>query len=154
MKIAGALVFGGFFLLLSTTAAAQGKDSKKQEELKWAKGVATDFLAAMRSGEVEEAATLMTAEYRKSFIVPQRPLPNWVHGVRTAGLEKGHTIKDEQIAPDQDEATFKGLLQGEKREAAFSLRVVREKASGRWRVAFFVYAAKNGPVRDIAAPKK
>jgi hypothetical protein len=150
MKIAGALAFGGFFMLLASAAAAQAQGSKKQEDLKWAKGVATDFLAAMRAGEVEEAATLMTAEYRKSFRVPDRPLPNWVYGVRDAGLAKGHTIKDEQIAPDQDEATFKGLLQGEKREAAFSLRVVREKAGGRWRVAFFRY----GPARDIPAPKK
>ena len=140
-------VVSALFVLASFTVAdADEKDAKKQAELKWAKGVAADFLAAVTAAENVEAAQLMTADYKKAT----RDLTNWLLQVPNEQLRKGHTITDEQIAPDLDEASFKGLLQGEKREADYSLRVVREKDNGRWRVAYFRFEK----VRDIPAPKK
>ena len=43
----------------------------------------------------------------------------------------------EEIAPDKDEAVFRGSFKGKKGEATFSLRVVKEKDGGKWRVSFF-----------------
>jgi hypothetical protein len=51
------------------------------------------------------------------------------------------------MAPDKDEALFRGTFKGKKGEAAFSLRVVKEKDSGKWRVSFFAAG-------DYEAPKK
>lgn len=133
-------------VLVGAPALADQKDAKKLAELKWAKGVATDFLAAMTAGAVEHAERLLSAELKKQV----HGFPNWLLDARFDGLGKGYTVTDEQIAPDRDEASFQGLLQGEKREPPYSLRVVRDKDSGLWRVVYFHY----GELRDLSAPKK
>jgi hypothetical protein len=146
MKTLEAAVIASLFVLvLGAPAPGDEKADKKQAELKWAKGVATDFLKAVTASENEQAEQLMTADLKKSV-----GDANWLLRVYNAQLRKGHTITEEQIAPDQDEASFKGLLQGEKHEADYSLRVVREKDSGRWRVAYFHFEK----VREIPASKK
>jgi hypothetical protein len=134
----------GFFVFCGLPAIAQQREARKQDELKWAKGVAIDFLAAMTAGQLEQAEMLLAAELRKRV-----PMVPWLLDARFDGLGKSYTITEEQIAPDRDEASFKGVLQGEKREAPFSLRVVREKSSGLWRVNYFRY----DELRDIA-PKR
>ena len=49
------------------TASRADDDVKNMAELKWARGVADDFLAAMKKGETENAVGLLTAEYTKSI---------------------------------------------------------------------------------------
>jgi hypothetical protein len=53
-------------LALSSALALRADDgAKKQEELKWARGVADDFFRALRAHEPKDAAALLTADYRK-----------------------------------------------------------------------------------------
>jgi hypothetical protein len=46
-------------------------------------------------------------------------------------------VTSEEMAPDKDEASFRGTFKGKKAEAEFSIRVSKEKDGGKWRVCFF-----------------
>lgn len=117
-------------------AADQAAAAKKMRELAWAKGVAEDFLQAMCGFEQEQVAVLMSSDLRKE-IVMQSSLDHWVGRVSRADVGGSAKITDEQIAPDIDEAAFRGTLHGSKKTADFSLRLVKEKDSAKWRVIFF-----------------
>jgi hypothetical protein len=110
--------------------------AKKMRELAWAKGVAEDFLHAMCGFDHEQAAMLMSPELRKE-IAMQFSLDFWVGRVSRADLAGGAKITEEQISPDTDEAAFRGTLHGSKKTADFSMRLVKEKESAKWRVIFF-----------------
>lgn len=118
-------------LLIFSIGTVQAGD-KKQDELNWAKGVAVDFLAAVRTTDTDQAIALLSTELKK-----QTDLRNWLLSVANAGLRKDARITVEDISPDQDETSFKGELTGDKHVANFSMRVVKEKDSGKWRISFF-----------------
>jgi hypothetical protein len=117
-------------------AAEQAAAAKKMHELAWAKGVAEDFLEAICGFEQDQVAVLMSSELRKE-IVMQSSLDHWVGRVSRADVGGSAKITEEQIAPDIDEASFRGTLQGSKKTADFSTRLVKDKESGKWRVIFF-----------------
>jgi hypothetical protein len=125
------------FLCALALPAARGEDDKKAE-LAWAKEVATDFLNAGLSGNYASAEVLATAEFKKAL---QESGPSSVtfllSSAAAGGGAESWSITTEEIAPDRDEAVFRGSLKGKKGEAAFSVRVVKEKDGGKWRVGFF-----------------
>jgi hypothetical protein len=56
------------------------------------------------------------------------------------------------VAPDKDEVMLEGMLTGlfrDEVEAPFTVRVVKVKESGRWRIDYFLF----GELRDNATKK-
>ena len=98
-------------------------------------GVADDFLSALKK-DAGNAVALLTVEYEKALA--SRGFSRTASGTlidMTGRFEKA-SITSEEIAPDRDEAQFKGVLDSPSGTRPFVLRVVKEKGSGRWRVAF------------------
>ena len=54
-------------LVAVCVAPSRADDDAKKAELKWARGVADDFLSAMKKGDAQSAAALLTAEYSRSL---------------------------------------------------------------------------------------
>src|SRR5262249_36483218 len=93
------------------TASRADDDAKKKAELKWARGVADDFLAAMKRGETESAVGLLTAEYAKLIAGKGSAAAGLdrLLGTTAFTFEKA-TVTDESISPDRDEVQLKGEL--------------------------------------------
>lgn len=127
----------GVVLCGLAVSAARGEDDKKAE-LAWAKEVATDFLNAGLGGNYASAETLATAEFKKTLHESGPSSVTFLLSSAAAGGgAESWSITTEEIAPDKDEAVFRGAFRGKKGEAAFSVRVVKEKDGGKWRVSFF-----------------
>lgn len=125
-------------LSLPTTWAAE--ESKKDAELRWAKGVAEDFLNAAFWGELEQAESLLDATFKKAFATQgEKRLREWLNNsIGTQGF-RSPVVSSEEISPDQDEASFKGTFKGISSPYQFSLRVVKDKESGKWRVNYLQF---------------
>jgi hypothetical protein len=118
-------------------SAANGED-KKKAELAWAKEVAADFLNAGVQGNYASAEALATAEFKKILNDTGPSSVTYLLSVVAGGGQaESWSITTEEIAPDNDEAAFRGAFKGKKGEATFSVRVVKEKESGKWRVGYF-----------------
>jgi thioredoxin-related protein len=123
-------------------SAATPAPDKKEEDLKWAKGVAEDFLAAMQKQDGAQAGLLMTKEMAAALGVA--PDKDWNFAIRFAGLNGSSEIAEEEMAPEKDEASFRGRLSGNGNgklvQANFTVRVAKDKESGKWRVSFFTFS--------------
>jgi hypothetical protein len=120
------------------TALGDDKPDKKTEELKWAKGIADDFLNAGTRHDADQAVLLLSAEFVKS-IAQQRTTPDsYLHTRFSDVTGAKSSITSEEMAPDKDEGSFRGTFTAENGEASFSIRVAKEKESGKWRVSYFV----------------
>jgi hypothetical protein len=114
---------------------------KKDEELKWAKGIAEDFLDAMRASNCERAKLLMNKELTAAVNADI----NWFNqsGNTGVGGDGPTTILEEFMAPDKEEAVFRGRQEGvsgtSKLQAKFTVRVAKDKESGKWRVCYYGY---------------
>src|SRR5687767_5083521 len=86
-------------------------DDKKKAELKWARGVADDLLAALKQKDEASAEALLTGEYAK--VLTARDAFKSGAGQlllnKMVGFDKV-SIAVEEISPDRDEAQFKGEL--------------------------------------------
>jgi hypothetical protein len=130
----------GCSLLLAACATALGDDkpNKKKEELKWAKGIVIDFLNAGARQNDDQAAVLLSTDFLK-LISQQKTSPeSYVHSRFFDVKAAKASITSEEMAPDQDEAVFRGTFAADDGEAGFTIRVVKEKESGKWRVNFFI----------------
>jgi len=117
---------------------ADDSADKKKLELDWAKGVATDFLKAVRATEAPQARQLLVPELRKQYPgAIEFPFP-----LGSGGTIDGWQFAKEQMAPDRDEVVIEGKATGKNAEkeyeSSFSLRVVKCKDSGRWRIDYFL----------------
>jgi hypothetical protein len=114
---------------------------KRDEELKWAKGVAEDFLAAHRAGNYEKSKLLMNKELTAAVNAEI----NWFNHSGNAGLtgDGASTILEEIMAPDKEEAVFRGREEGRagdvKVQNGFTVRVAKDKESGKWRVCYYSF---------------
>jgi len=136
------------FLCGLALPAARGEDDKKVE-LAWAKEVATDFLNAGLGGNYASAEALATAEFKKTLQESGPTSVTFILSSAAGGAESWSTTTEE-IAPDKDEAVFRGTFRGKKGEATFSVRVVKEKDGGKWRVSFFAA----GPYKEAGAKRE
>src|SRR5262245_58748680 len=95
----------GIALMLLATSVVGGGDSsdKKKSEAEWAKGVAVDFLKAVRAREDAQALQLFTAKLAeriekqaelKRYIRPPTPLDD--------GAVESWEFATEKMAPDKD----------------------------------------------------
>jgi hypothetical protein len=110
---------------------------KKEPALIWAKEVVTDFLNAAGNRNLAAAELLLTDELRKNFKAmndsapPEMSLNRTLLLISVIGTQ--WSISREEIAPDRDEAVFRGSFRD---GGGFSVRVTKEKESGKWRVHF------------------
>jgi hypothetical protein len=140
----------GCSLLLAIYATALGDDKqeKKTEELKWAKGIVSDFLNAGARQADDQAVLLLSSEFIKSIKEQKTTPESYVHSRFFNVTAAKASITSQEMAPDQDEAVFHGAFATDDGEADFTIRVVKEKDSGKWRVNFFVvgkYKKKDNP---------
>jgi hypothetical protein len=121
------------------------------QELKWARPVAEDFLNALRQGNREAGANLITkgfaARLRGGDTNPT-PLPLlldnfWIgnvwgqYGGESEFYAKiaSYEIRDATLAPDRREAAFAGVLKmKDGKEFKFRVRVIPEGEGGQWRI--------------------
>jgi hypothetical protein len=130
---------------------------KLKAEIKWAKGVAQDFFEATRKASYIEAIQLLTSEYRTKdkFDDAKTRLDKLFGQVDAAATIISWMIKTEELSPDGKEAVFKGPVTGmygdaSLTEAELTIRVEKEKDSGKWRVTFL----HCGEFKKKGAPKK
>lgn len=121
-------------------ALAAERDDTKTAELAWAKGVAEDFLEAAFSGRGEQAQTLIDSTLKAAFAKDgDHRLGEWLNNSIAIQGFHDSVIHHESIAPDQDEALFKGTFQKRSQPMQFSLRVVKDHESRKWRVSYFQF---------------
>jgi hypothetical protein len=133
---------GPLVLLLPCLIQPAGaiEESKKEAELKWAKGVAADFLEAAFNGKLEQAESLIDSSLKTAFAREgEKRLREWLNN--SIAIREFHTpvFQSEEIAPDKDEASFKGTFKGKEQTFQYSLRVVKDREKGKWRVSYFQF---------------
>jgi hypothetical protein len=125
-------------VVLIANPLALGHDKASKAETEWAKGVVTDYLKAARKDDWHQARQLLTAELRKGYEKNGFPAPR--------GYMLKWVFSRDQIAPDGNEVVLEGILssrQGDKGlEFEFTVRVVKIKASGQWRIDYFLFEEK------------
>jgi methionine-rich copper-binding protein CopC len=125
--------------IVSDANASDAKlaDAKKAADLKWAKGIAADFFAAAVSGQEQQAAALVDASLIAAFGKNnEAQFRDWLNNTfATYGYGEA-VFESEEIAPDRDEVVLKGHFKDTKPALAFSIRVVKNKDSGMWRVSY------------------
>jgi hypothetical protein len=137
--------------LLGQPACAADAGEKKTAELKWAKGVAVDFFDAAFSGQFEQAESMIDSSLKASFAKEgERRLREWLNNSIAIQGFRAPVFQSETIAPDQDEASFQGTFQAKnfsspekEKSFTFSLRVVKDKESSKWRVCYFRFSERN-----------
>jgi hypothetical protein len=155
-----------FFVPLTLAQPPEQPDPKPKEpdsaeklkaEMKWAKGVAQDFFEATRKSSYIEAIQLLTSEYRtkEKFDDAKTRLDKLFGQVDAAATIISWIIKTEELSPDGKEAVFKGPVTGiygnaSLTEAELTIRVEKEKDSGKWRITFL----HCGDFKKKDAPKK
>ncbi len=132
----------GLLLLTWFIPPADGADAneKKAAELKWAKGVATDFFDVAFTGKLEQAESLIDSSLQMAFAKDgETRLREWLNNSIAIRGFVDPVFQSEEIAPDQDEAFFKGTFKTKEKGFQFSLRVVKDKANGKWRIGYFQF---------------
>src|SRR5689334_15375311 len=123
-----ALLFAVCVCLVPTCPEpSQADDAKKQAELEWARGVADDFLVALRNGDTRGASGLLTAEYANS-IAGKGSASEYLDQLHATSYEA--TLTGASIAPDRDEVRLTGRLESSHATvvwtSALVMRVVKE----------------------------
>ncbi len=98
-------------IFISPAAPAAEGDSRKSNELAWARSVAEDFLDAALAGQGEQAQQLMDSSLKEAFAKEgEHRLREWLNNSIAIHGYQQPEISSEAIAPDQDEALFKGTF--------------------------------------------
>jgi hypothetical protein len=116
------------------------RHKSQEKELQWAKGIASDFMDAGFKRQYRQAVSLMSADMRKNLTVPEGPETFMVNrfGYTLDQARDKFDVDSGEISPAGDEAVFRGTCSGEGGQAEFTIRVVKEQDSGKWRVNYFV----------------
>jgi hypothetical protein len=137
--VPGLLLLGWF----SPLVCAADVSEKKAAELKWAEGVATDFFDAAFNSKLEQAESLIDSSLKKVFAKEgENRLREWLNNSIAIQGYHDPVFESKEIAPDRDEASFKGTFKGREKRFQFSLRVIKDKESGKWRVSHFQFREK------------
>jgi hypothetical protein len=139
------------FLLFASLALAQAPNqsgqkpkkpkqpAKSEAELKWAKGIAVDFLGMLKSREYKPATLLLTDNLNKALGDGVNTADSYLNNKFSQLSSLAWTFKVEEMSPDGNEAAFKGTLTGEYGqddvESDLVIRVTKEKEGGTWRIS-------------------
>lgn len=140
----------------SRSELAKLKGAAPSEDLEAARDISKDFLVAVVAAKWDNARTCCSEAFLER--VKKRFNGNSTHWVGTVLAEElsymppdivgpqkltpeekqlqSSSFTKEKLAASLDEAFFEGDLKGPKRAAQFKLRVIKEKANGKWRVDF------------------
>ena len=119
--------------------------------LKYMHGVAEAFLTATLARNDQTMTASLTRAYKATIAGDNKEgtaeyfkaLTTWCYGRSGGPKEEDKAvyqewkITDEKVAPGAEEASFTGTLSGGKSKATFTLRVVKEKESGKFLVDLF-----------------
>jgi hypothetical protein len=119
--------------------------------LKYMHGVAEAFLTATLARNDQTMMASLTRAYKATIAGENKEgtaeyfkaLTTWCYGRSGGPKEEDKAvyqewkITDEKVAPGAEEASFTGTLSGGKSKATFTLRVVKEKESGKFLVDLF-----------------
>jgi predicted amidohydrolase YtcJ len=113
-----------------------GEVSDRQiAEMKWAKEIVLDFFVAAKASFDEQAVSLLASELKKS--IPPESFGTWIHNRFRLYNIDSWSVNSEEMSPEKDEVLFRGTFRGLQGEAPFSVRVVKEKDGGKWRIVFY-----------------
>jgi hypothetical protein len=148
-------------LTLAAVCAAVSGDEKSREaskppeagataeaELKWAKGVATDFFDAYFEGR--SFAGLLTSHLYQEYARIRQYAWTTESAFGLDGFSSA-SITSGVIDPSHSEALFSGVLEGSKKKAEFALRVGKE-AGGRWAVRFIKVREQKAAPKERGKP--
>ena len=97
----------------------------------------------MQASKDDQATLLMN----KELAGLSGPASDFFDGFGCAGFtaEASFTIAEESLSPEKDEVAFRGRLEGRNADSKqvqskFTLRLAKDKESGKWRVSFFTYS--------------
>jgi hypothetical protein len=134
--------------------ALDSGETATNRELNWAREVAESYLQVAGANNADEPRVLnwLSESFKKRFAIPGG-LDRWVHY-----RFKKYVIATQELSPTQDEAILKGTLEATERRnferlgmawretgeefqgtVRFTIRVVKDKDSGRWRVDLVQY---------------
>jgi hypothetical protein len=123
--------------------AGRGADRGDDEATKkHMRAVANSFLEGVLARDGRSTSAVLTKEMRAGFGkegTPEfvRAAAEWADQLAAGGRYERATIASESFAPGLDEAVFGGQLGGEQR-GTFSLRVAKDRESGRYLIAYVV----------------
>jgi hypothetical protein len=123
--------------------AGKEKAEAEEPELEWAKEIADLFLSDVSAAKFDHASRLVVKARQNPGpgSLVSSDLRDEVEALNDkfkAGDEiTSWKISSKLLSPSKDEAVFKGTLERPKRTTSFSLRVVKEKSDGKWRVEAF-----------------
>jgi hypothetical protein len=104
-------------------------------EVKWAKEIVLDFFAAAKASFDEQAVNLLAPELKK--LIHPEASGTWLHNRFRLHNIDSWSVTSEVMSPEKDEVLFRGTFRGLQGDAPFSVRVVKEKDGGKWRIMFF-----------------
>jgi hypothetical protein len=119
--------------------------------LKYMRGVAEAFLTATLARNDQTMMASMTRAYKATIAGEHKEgtenyfkvLTTWCYGRSGGPKEEDKAayqewkIADEKVAPGAEEASFNGTFAGGERKATFTLRVVKDKETGKFLVDLF-----------------
>jgi hypothetical protein len=122
-------------------ASATARPATAEAELKWARGLVTEFLDGICHNETSEVLPLMLPESAKLYSESSF-FRTWPTGYSS------FSVTSAQLSPNQGEARFSGTLKGESKKTNFSLWLSKEPG-GCWSTRYFKIreresAASNG----------
>jgi membrane protein involved in colicin uptake len=122
--------------------AGRGGKGEDEAARKHMHALAEGFLEGVLARDGRSTSALLTKELRASFGKEGTPeflkaANEWVDGLADGGRYAGAAIQNESFAPGSEEALFSGQLVGDSR-GSFSIRVVKDKESGRYLVDYVV----------------
>jgi hypothetical protein len=116
-------------------------------DLAAAQDVVRNFLDLLLGGDHRQVHALMTLEWRKKLAPPPpaeaRKGAEFDRGFLTQttrswkGEYVGYTLSKQDLGPNKDSATFTAELEADGRKTAYTVRAVKDPATGRWLVAAF-----------------
>lgn len=113
-----------------TSGVASVKAGNASADLKWAKDVVESFFTGVRDTQYSDVAKLIVGGDDYSNRIRQMGVKSWV-------------IQSEEMAPDKNEASFRGTyvgsdtdIVGKTKAYEFLIRVVKQQDSGLWRISF------------------
>jgi hypothetical protein len=128
-------------------ALAQLQDKEKKAEVrtraeqdasvKYMRRTAELFVEAAVQNDYPAADSLLSKDCKKSIVDNRTSVSNWISDACPPNRYKTFKIGEEVAAPSGDEAIFSGLLAGAKDRATFSVRVLKDKESGRYQITLF-----------------
>jgi hypothetical protein len=112
-------------------------DRSDEAALKYLRSTAELFVESAIRGDGPNTTTMLAKDYRKSIEEDRTSVYNWVSAQCPSAWFAKFEITSETVAPGGDEAVFRGAMIGEKRRGTFSIRVVKDKETGRYLVTLF-----------------